>query len=72
LSAVAGPIPGTNCNSSEFAVLMFASCAGGFFFPAIATDENSSPMRSIGRKTGRKGGVASLPKYITPGSYINQ
>jgi hypothetical protein len=30
-SAVEGPIPGTNCNSSEVAALMFTGCAGGFF-----------------------------------------
>src|SRR5713226_5049089 len=32
LSAVAGPMPGTCCSSSEVAVLMFTGCAGGFFF----------------------------------------
>jgi hypothetical protein len=32
-SAVAGPIPGTCCNSSDVAVLMFTGFAGGFFFP---------------------------------------
>src|ERR1700732_4785301 len=32
LSAVDGPIPGTLCNCSEFAVLMLTGCAGGFFF----------------------------------------
>ena len=31
-SAVAGPIPGTCCNSSDVAVLMFTGLAGGFFF----------------------------------------
>src|SRR6266446_302021 len=30
-SAVAGPMPGTCCNSSDFAVLMFTGFAGGFF-----------------------------------------
>jgi len=30
-SAVAGPIPGTCCNSSDVAVLMFTGFAGGFF-----------------------------------------
>jgi hypothetical protein len=33
-SAVAGPIPGTCCNSSDVAVLMFTGRTGGFFFPA--------------------------------------
>jgi len=49
LSAVAGPIPGTNCNCSEFAVLMLTGCAGGFFFPAKAAGENSRPLKRIGR-----------------------
>ena len=31
LSAVAGPMPGTSCNSSDVAVLMFTGFAGGFF-----------------------------------------
>ncbi len=31
-SAVAGPIPGTCCNSSDVAVLRFTGRAGGFFF----------------------------------------
>ena len=32
LSAVAGPIPGTCCNSCEVAVFRFTGLAGGFFF----------------------------------------
>jgi hypothetical protein len=32
-SAVAGPIPGTCCNSSDVAVLIFTGFNGGFFFP---------------------------------------
>src|SRR5712692_3694533 len=32
LSAVAGPIPGTCCNSCDVAVLRFTGFAGGFFF----------------------------------------
>jgi hypothetical protein len=38
-SAVAGPIPGTCCNSSDVAVLMFTGFAGGFFFPPRDTGE---------------------------------
>ncbi len=34
-SAVAGPIPGTCCNSSEVAVLMFTGFSGGFFVVAV-------------------------------------
>ena len=33
LSAVAGPIPGTSCSSSELAVLRLTGRSGGFFFP---------------------------------------
>jgi hypothetical protein len=33
-SAVAGPMPGTCCNSSEVAVLMFTGLSGGFFVVA--------------------------------------
>ena len=32
-SAVAGPMPGTCCNSSDVAVLMFTGLGGGFFLP---------------------------------------
>jgi hypothetical protein len=41
LSAVTGAIPGTNCNCSEFAVLMLTGCAGGFFFPASAPEKTA-------------------------------
>ena len=34
-SAVAGPMPGTCCNSSEVAVLMFTGRSGGFFVAAV-------------------------------------
>ncbi len=37
--AVAGPIPGTCCNSSDVAVLMFTGFAGGFFFPPRTAGE---------------------------------
>ncbi len=50
LSAVAGPIPGTCCNSSDVAVLMFTGLAGGFFFPASTDAEKLKP-----RKRRRKG-----------------
>ena len=38
-SAVAGPIPGTCCSSSDVAVLMLTGFNGGFFFPPRAADE---------------------------------
>jgi hypothetical protein len=34
LSAVAGPIPGTNCNSSDVAVFKLIGAGGGFFLAA--------------------------------------
>lgn len=34
LSAVAGPIPGTNCNSSDVAVFKLIGTGGGFFLAA--------------------------------------
>src|SRR5260370_34713848 len=46
-SAVAGPIPGTSCNSSDVAVLMFTGFAGGFFFPP-------GTSRKQDQVTGRK------------------
>ncbi len=54
LSAVAGPIPGTNCNCSEFAVLMLTGCAGGFFFPANSAGEKSTAIMRTGRKNRAK------------------
>ena len=33
-SAVTGPIPGTNCSSSDVAVFRLIGAAGGFFFAA--------------------------------------
>jgi len=38
-SAVAGPMPGTCCNSSDVAVLMLTGLAGGFFFPPRTAGE---------------------------------
>src|SRR6266852_8676355 len=51
-SAVAGPIPGTVCNCSEFAVLMFTGCAGGFFFPP-RTAGGQIKLRARKRKENR-------------------
>jgi len=44
-SAVAGPIPGTCCSSSEVAVLRSTGLAGGFFFPASADAEKIKPRK---------------------------
>src|SRR5580692_3657573 len=56
LPAVTGPIPGTSCNASEFAVLMLIGCAGGFFFPASTAAGNSKPTNRIGRNHRRRKG----------------
>jgi hypothetical protein len=44
-SAVAGPIPGTCCNSSDVAVLMFTGCAGGFFLANTQVPKSKNRMR---------------------------
>src|SRR5277367_599887 len=41
LSAVDGPIPGTCCNCSDVAVFKLTGAAGGFFFAAVTTEQNS-------------------------------
>src|SRR3989441_4975080 len=54
-SAVTGPIPGTCCNSSEFAVLILTGFAGGFFFahtvgaPAKTTPSSAASVHAIRR-----------------------
>jgi hypothetical protein len=44
-SAVTGPIPGTCCSSSDFAVLRFTGVAGGFFFPPTTAVEKIKPRK---------------------------
>jgi hypothetical protein len=44
-SAVAGPIPGTCCNSSDVAALMFSGFNGGFFFPPKTASEQNKLMK---------------------------
>ncbi len=51
-SAVAGPIPGTSCNSSDVAVLMFTGFAGGFFFPP-ETAGKQTKLRERKRRENR-------------------
>ncbi len=46
-SAVAGPMPGTCCNSCDVAVLMFTGFPGGFFFPASTDEEIIRPRKRI-------------------------
>jgi hypothetical protein len=45
LSAVAGPIPGTCCSSSEVAVLRITGVAAGFFLPASADAAKIKPRK---------------------------
>src|SRR6266478_7351826 len=51
-SAVAGPIPGTCCSSSDVAVLMFTGLAGGFFF-ALRTAGAQIKLRKRKRREKR-------------------
>ncbi len=44
-SAVDGPIPGTSCNSSEVAELMFTCCAGGFFLANAQVPNSRQTIR---------------------------
>jgi hypothetical protein len=53
-SAVAGPMPGTCCNSSDVATLMFTGFAGGFFFPPGTASEQIRLSRSRGRENRNK------------------
>src|SRR6266853_877656 len=46
-SAVAGPIPGTCCNSSDVAVLMFTGLAGGFFLASTHVLKRRQRMRGM-------------------------
>jgi len=50
-SAVAGPMPGTNCNYSAFAVLMFTGRSGGFFVVAgnVAADRKRARNKKLKR-----------------------
>ena len=45
LSAVAGPIPGTCCSSSDVAVLRSTGLTGGFFFPASTDAAKIKPTK---------------------------
>jgi hypothetical protein len=49
-SAVAGPMPGTCCNSSAVAVLRFTGLTGGFFFPPRTTGEQIKLTKRKSRK----------------------
>src|SRR5216683_304472 len=46
-SAVAGPIPGTCCNSSDVAVLRFTGLAGGFFLANAPVQKSRHRMRGM-------------------------
>ncbi len=61
-SAVAGPIPGTCCSSSDVAVLRFIGRAGGFFFPASTEAEVIRPRKRIEerRRISNRHAIAKL------------
>jgi hypothetical protein len=46
LSAVTGPIPGTNCNSSEVAVFKLTGAGGGFLLANSGAEVTPKPARS--------------------------
>jgi hypothetical protein len=46
LSAVTGPIPGTNCNSSDVAVFKLTGAAGGFLFASKPGQTEASKRRT--------------------------
>jgi len=46
-AAVAGPIPGTCCNSSDVAVLRFTGLAGGFFLANVPVQKSRHRMRGM-------------------------
>ena len=52
LSAVAGPIPGTGCSSSDVAVLRFTGLAGGFFLPASRDAAKIKPTKETRKGAG--------------------
>jgi len=58
-SAVAGPIPGTNCSCSDVAVFKFTGAAGGFFFATkllASTQGSASSRRTEARSRAIMGG----------------
>ena len=55
-SAVAGPMPGTCCSSSEVAVLMFTGLNGGFFVAAADASANKTRAKDKHEKKARNAG----------------
>jgi hypothetical protein len=61
-SAVAGPIPGTCCSSSDVAVLMFTGFGGGFFVAERTTVEKTIERKRkerMSRIAGDRHAIAS-------------
>jgi hypothetical protein len=74
LSAVAGPMPGTCCNSSELAELRLIGCNGGFFVaaeaPAASSSANSQARRTVLSWQANRSGWAISGVYCH--SYVNK
>jgi len=60
-SAVTGPMPGTNCNSSDVAVFKLTGAAGGFFF-AKQGERQIDKARAEKRKERSVSGCAAIVK----------
>jgi len=58
-SAVAGPMPGTCCNSSDVAVLMFTGRAGGFFLAIPGVRKTQRQIMRV-RKSRTVSGRAAI------------
>src|SRR6266568_2069971 len=70
-SAVAGPMPGTCCNSCDVAVLMFTGFAGGFFFPASTDPEMIRPRKRI-EERNRIRNRHAMRQHNVPTTFTNQ
>jgi hypothetical protein len=64
-SAVTGPIPGTSCNSSEFAVLILIGAGGGFF---LAVNAGAAAQRIAAARNNRAAHITY--KYYTNDCYL--
>jgi hypothetical protein len=74
LSAVAGPIPGTNCNCSAVAVFKFTGAPGGFFFAARPGASRHNAMTAAQTRAAITGQTraADITVEDTPSMFIYQ